>query len=806
MKASQYFATTFVRCYAVLLAVNVCFASAFYATSSTSYNYGTFVSEYVHLDNGGSWTWNQAYSACPAYGAGWHMAGIYSGGGNNAVNSLLNSRYSYFGGLSPVGEDYNTITFIWYAGRYKGELISQGDSPSRCLGGYCNYKGGEPSSSPCGGGNPGRENALEMYSGGSWNDIPQSGCNGNYRSVICERSACTVAADCYAAGSSSVSGAYSPDCTCHCRSGYRGAKCQVLDKTANIDGTDYAVFCESSRLSASDSQAKCLALGSGWNLASIPSAAVDNLLSGLTADTMWTGGTYDSSMDMYKWQYGRLAGLYFAKGPSSKTCLTTIAGETMYCNWQSGSPNRATCGDNSAVENDVAKKGSRWSSSRQWDDLWSTGCGQQVRYMSFCYACERSACNINVDCVAANTIRISGSYYPSCTCTCKTGFGGSRCETSTAIITIDKMEYLVDCASTYISSPTAQSYCQAKGQYWTLASVRSAAANEAIYSLAPNNNIWIGGWFNSGTGCDQWLYGRLAGQKYSCGTHNSVVCQSGMYCNWEGGQPDRTACGGKGQQTYVNIFGYTHQSLWDDTFDTGCGQAAGRTSCYACERGPCVPSDCRKGYTRPLGFFPVCTCSTVSATVSLTMAPTISQLLTTTVSHYISISLSRMRSTSATATLSTSSSGSTTASMSPSLSSTQSVNTMSYSLPSTVTRSGPTISFTATYSTTTSSTLSRSFTPSLSTTASISSSVSLTMTLSLSTSHSLSFTTSESNTLSLSKTASITTSPSSSMSLTMTLSLSTSNSLSYTNSESNTLSLSKTASLWCVPGAFARRR
>ena len=712
-----------------------CAAHAFTATASTSFNYGTYVSQYVRLDNGGSWSWDAGYSACESYGTGWHIAGIYSSDGNAAVMSIFDSSAStanqgYIGGLSPLGEDYNTAAYIWYGGRFKGELISLAYSPSTCMF-YCNYAEYEPNGATCDG-NSYRESALQIYTTGLWNDIHETGCPGDpYPAVICERSSCTVAADCYAAGTASVSGSYAPDCTCNCKSGYRGGKCQVLATTVSDSGTDYAAFCESSILSASQAQAKCVALGTGWNLASIPSATVDNLLSGLTADTMWTGGAYDTSMNLYKWQYGRLAGLFFANGPSSKTCLTTIAGETMYCNWQSGSPNRATCGDNSAVENDVVKKGSRWSTDRQWDDLWSTGCGQQVRYMTFCYACERSACNINLDCVAANTVSISGSYYPSCTCTCKIGFGGSRCETNTTVVKIDSVEYAVECASTYISSPTAQSYCQARGQYWTLASVRSAAANAAIYNAAPNANIWIGGWYNSATGCDNWLYGRLAGQKYSCGTKTSVVCQSGMYCNWNSGQPDRIDCGdGNGPQAYVNIFGYIHSSVWDDTFYTGCGQAAGRTRCYACERSTCVQSDCKKYYTRPLGYYPACTCSTITATVtfSLLVTATHSEVITastslsggsssptTTMSASSSASLSSTNSLSATASLSASrGSVSATETASSSLSPTQSGNTLSLSLQPTATQTGPTTTFTATSSDTVSNTFSQTLSRSLS--------------------------------------------------------------------------------------------
>lgn len=211
-------------------------ANAYSVTGSTSYNYGSYVSEYVTLDNGGSWTWDSAYSACPSYGAGWQMAGIYSDGGNSAVNSIVNA-ISYIGGLSPLGEDYNTATYIWYAGRYKGELISQGYGPSTCDF-YCNYYPGEPNGATCSG-NAYREHALEMYASGLWNDIHETGCPGDtYSAVVCERSACTVAADCYAAGTSSVSGSYSPDCTCNCKSGYRGGKCQVLDTTVSADGTD----------------------------------------------------------------------------------------------------------------------------------------------------------------------------------------------------------------------------------------------------------------------------------------------------------------------------------------------------------------------------------------------------------------------------------------------------------------------------------------------------------------------------------------------------------------------------------------
>lgn len=681
---------------------------------TTTFDYGTFVSEYVRIESSTVINWYQAVDICRAYGTGWDIAGVYSSAGNSAVMTTFStttglSFQGYIGGYYP-SPSFNVAPnmLVWYGGRFRGTRISKGIGTPTCLGTYCNYRSGEPTTSQCTAedGTILRERSLVMYSDGTWNDLNPEGCP-DYSTIagICERSACSIQVDCVAANTASISGVYSPSCTCTCKAGYRGAKCQVLDTTVTANGISYGAWCDASPMNASVAQSRCAGQGSGWTLASIPTSGVDAMIRGLTTDSMWTGGTYMEGVDKFKWQYGRSGDLYFSSGLNS----TEKCAENMYCNWQPSQPDRADCLDGSALEKDVIVRGSEWSSGQQWDDMWANGCGLQSAYNVNCYVCERSACSINIDCVAANTISVAGSYYPSCVCSCKAGYGGAKCEVDTTILTVGNMEYSILCDSSNINVFTAQARCVAKGQYWSLASVMSGAANSAMANAAPNQNIWIGARYNAGLNRHEWMYGRQAGRPFSTGLGPSMSCVSGMYCNWGVGQPDRVDCGdGDGPQAHAVIWGKAGVSSWDDTFTNGCGNPIALTSCYACERSPCLQTDCAKGYTRPRGYYPDCTCSTISATLSLS----------TTVSTSETISVSLSPSMSATSTSSMSITSSMTNPLSTSLSATPSRSlfiTATTSLPTTMTLTLPaSLSITATSSISVPSTTSLSQSTSLS--------------------------------------------------------------------------------------------
>ena len=381
------------------------------AAASISFNYGNYVSEYVRLDSSDYITWDQSVGICTSYGTGWHIAGAYNSAGNAALASILPSgpgtTRGYIGGYSYPGFDYSTLNFyyVWYAGRFQGQPVSQGLAPNTACLSYCNYAGGEPNGAgPCAG-NSYQEHALELYNTGTWNDLSPEGCAGyTFSTALCERSLCTVAADCVAANTVSVSNSYAPDCTCTCKTGFRGPRCQIPSTSITISGVEYAGNCDPNPLNAPTAQTRCKAMGSGWNLASIPSSAVDAAIRGMSMYTMWTGGTRNDPSSNYIWQYGRRAGVVFT---TSSGCVSG-----MYCNWLAGNPDHAMCTDDSQYEKDIAVMSTVYS--QQWNDLYPNGCGHQARLYTYCYVCERSPC-VQSDCPSKRFTRPRG-YYPNCKC------------------------------------------------------------------------------------------------------------------------------------------------------------------------------------------------------------------------------------------------------------------------------------------------------------------------------------------------------------------------------------------------------
>ena len=94
--------------------------------ASTFCDYVDFISEYARLDTSSGIVWDDSPSVCASYGVGWHISGIYNSTGTAAVVSLLNGARGFFGGYSYLGFDYNSLHFLWYAGRFQGRSVSQG--------------------------------------------------------------------------------------------------------------------------------------------------------------------------------------------------------------------------------------------------------------------------------------------------------------------------------------------------------------------------------------------------------------------------------------------------------------------------------------------------------------------------------------------------------------------------------------------------------------------------------------------------------------------------------------------------------
>ena len=186
---------------------------------------------------------------------------------------------------------------------------------------------------------------------------------------------------------------------------------------------------------------------------------------------------------------------------------------------------------------------------------------------------------------------------------------------ATNIVSYDGTNYGAWCDGSPMSAGVAQSRCVGKGNGWNLASIPSSHVDAMIRGLS-SRSMWTGGTYVGGANKYKWKYGRYAGKYFSNGPGASTPCVSGMYCNWSPDQPDRASCDGAQENNVITGFKSTRQ--WDDMWDYGCGgDSIYKIYCYVCEQNPCLESDCVKGLTRPRGYFPDCTCTTVSATLSL---------------------------------------------------------------------------------------------------------------------------------------------------------------------------------------------
>ena len=182
-------------------------------------------------------------------------------------------------------------------------------------------------------------------------------------------------------------------------------------------------------------------LGPEWSLASLPSSNATALLRTRMAGVMgslWVGATSEEAEENGEgggsWRWGgsqRLAGRVFFTGNGSNGAtdcpqipLLAFEGRTVFvshCAWAPNAPPPppipqqlcATLGpfeitDSSSVLMNAVEC--------------STALGGVV--------CERTPCQIGLDCHPTNTLRIdpNAGYYPHCGCVCCEGVGGARCE------------------------------------------------------------------------------------------------------------------------------------------------------------------------------------------------------------------------------------------------------------------------------------------------------------------------------------------------------------------------------------------
>ena len=265
---------------------------------------------------------------------------------------------------------------------------------------------------------------------GKWSASPESSSTTDC--VACERSPCTFTADCIDANTLAMKGDYYPNCSCTCKPGFGGKHCEaaIIDNGAYI--SEFTVACSADvndrSISASDAASLCMTRGSGYGLATVPSVDVANkLLSAFNPFVpAWIGAGSDGNGE-WSWNSGRLAGGRESSFYRANTCQsitftpfshsipsTTFAGN---CLWEAGQPSEATASTKTCAR--IRADGA---------DLVvdARSCADKSGQM--CTLCERSACQLGVDCSDAGTLQMSGDYFPSCTCTCKKGFGGQKCD------------------------------------------------------------------------------------------------------------------------------------------------------------------------------------------------------------------------------------------------------------------------------------------------------------------------------------------------------------------------------------------
>ena len=172
-----------------------------------------------------------------------------------------------------------------------------------------------------------------------------------------------------------------------------------------------------------------------------------------------------------------------------------------------------------------------------------------------------------------------------------------------SVVTIDGYEYTVACHSGDVQWPD-------QGSGWTMAAIRSASGNNALASMN-SGNIWFGAKnVNEGTGQYMYMHGRWQGVTLSTG-YGSPSCQ--QFCFWSGGQPDHSTCPTESPQTYPLIIGSQWDGArhWDDVWLMSCNNRRSAAACVACERSPCVQSDCSDpaNMINPSGYWPSCSCS-----------------------------------------------------------------------------------------------------------------------------------------------------------------------------------------------------
>ena len=400
---------------------------------------------------------------CSNRGPGWQLASFPYRGAYEAAFVMLKPDYhtSYIGARTAAGlTEADAKKWQWTNGRLANStLLTTPYAPAAAtcesyayqpFGGSVfavippdcsSFAAGQPGPSAAdGNGNALRRMAITTGdpTEGSWSASSES--SNTTQCAACERSPCTFTADCIQANTVEMKGDYFPNCTCTCKPGFGGKHCEtaIIDNGAYV--SEFTVACSADvtdrSISASSAASLCVSRGSGYGLASVPSAAVANKLLKAVGSFVpaWIGAGSDGNGE-WSWNAGRLAkskgGSTFYRADTCRSITFTPFAHSIpsttfgaNCLWEAGQPLAASASTNKcarirAVDADLVVD------ARDCDDT----SGQM------CAVCERSACQLGVDCSVAGTLKMSGDYFPSCTCKCKKGFGGPKCDvTATASV------------------------------------------------------------------------------------------------------------------------------------------------------------------------------------------------------------------------------------------------------------------------------------------------------------------------------------------------------------------------------------
>lgn len=328
-----------------------------------------------------------------------------------------------------------------------------------------------------------------------------------------------------------------------------GASCNVPQSCAGLGDISYddatSGHCYFKVLApATWQQAQATCQSKGAYLAVVSSSVeTDIIVSRLSTNSSWIGGSDASTEEKWLWTGGELNGSQFWQGLSGGSGV-----DGMYSNWAPYEPNSA--GDEDCVHA---------YTNGQWNDL---ACSTPNSFI-----CEKSPPLPMLDCSSLGNNYFNDPATGHC-------------------------YYKVNSGRNWTD---AQASCRANGAY--LAVVTSAQENNKILNNLAPNSTFFGGTDAAAEGKWLWTGGDYTSSQFWQG-NGSGSRVNGFYTNWEAGEPNNAS--GTMEQDCTQMYA---NGRWDDLQCTdalsymceksvpGCGEFGGPTTCvegtetseFACE-------------------------------------------------------------------------------------------------------------------------------------------------------------------------------------------------------------------------------